>query len=375
MANTLLLSEDQIVLQDAAAVFLSDFGNARQPATVDAALWHRIAELGWTAVHAPESLDGLGLGAIEVSLLMEEMGRRLIRSPYLASVVLAQTALLAAATPAAQERWVPPLASGEVSATLILAPGLSCSPPALTIECRPDGDGWLMNGAASQVLDDGSADMAFVAARLVDGGVALFHVSVEAAGVERTPLDVWDLTRPQSSWNFRDVRLPVGARIDIVHAPEATAAGLLRTVALAALYLAAEQVGGSAQCLDMTVAYTKERVQFGKPIASFQAVKHRCAEMMVRIETARSAVRGVAAMVAELTDSAALAREVAVARVLAVECYRFCAQEAIQLHGGVGFTWEYDPQLHFKRAQWGSQWFGASSEWRKRVASHLLEGV
>ncbi|MCK0508177.1 acyl-CoA dehydrogenase family protein [Aromatoleum anaerobium] len=370
MENVLLLSDEQLALQDTAAAFLAEFANARKPREDDAALWRRIAELGWAAVQVPEAFDGLGMGAVELALLMEEMGRRLIRSPFFASVVLAQTALIEAADASAQARWLPSLASGEATATLILAPGLVWAPDTLTVDCRRDGDGWRMTGEAAQVLDDGSAAMAFVAARLEGGGVGLFHVPADVVGLERTPLDVWDLTRPQAAWTFRDVRLPDDARIDV---PGAIDAGMTRTVALAALQLAAEQVGGAAACLEMTVAYTKERVQFGKPVASFQAIKHRCAEMMVRIETARSAVRGVAATVASLQDADALAREVAVARVLAAEAYRFCAQEAVQLHGGVGFTWEYDPQLHFKRAQWGSQWFGAASHWRERVATHLLD--
>ncbi|MPN30522.1 Acyl-CoA dehydrogenase, short-chain specific [bioreactor metagenome] len=149
---------------------------------------------------------------------------------------------------------------------------------------------------------------------------------------------------------------------------------------LAALQLAAEQVGGAAQCLQLAVDYTKERVQFGKPVASFQAVKHRVAEMMVCMETARSTVRGVAARVAQGVqgnglDEAALAAEVAAARVQATEAYRYCAQEAIQLHGGVGFTWEYDPQLHFKRAHWASQWFGPTRDWREALAAHLLDAA
>lgn len=369
MENALLLSDEQVALQDTAAAFVAEFANARKPPEEDAALWRRIAELGWLAVQVPEAFGGLGMGAVELALLMEEMGRRLIRAPFFTSVVLAQTALLEAGEAAARERFLPDLASGETTATLILAPALTWAPQALTVECRRDGAGWILNGEAAQVLDDGGAAMAFVAARTEDG-VGLFHVPAAATGVERTPLDVWDLTRPQCRWRFGEVRLPAEARVD---APGALDAGLARTVALAALQLAAEQVGGAAACLDMTVAYTKERVQFGRPVAGFQAVKHRCAEMMVRLETARSAVRGVAAMAAVLGDAESLACEVAVARVLASEAYRYCAQEAVQLHGGVGFTWEYDPQLHFKRAQWGSQWLGAASRWRERVASQLLD--
>ncbi|WP_018991448.1 acyl-CoA dehydrogenase family protein [Aromatoleum toluclasticum] len=369
MQNALLLSEEQLALQDTAAAFLAEFANARKPRDEDARLWRRIAELGWPAVQVPENLGGLDMGAVELALLMEEMGRRLIRSPYFASVVLAQTALLHAGGAVAQERFLPELASGEVTATLILAPGLVWAPDAIRIECRRHGDGWVMSGEAPQVLDDGSAAMAFVAARTEDG-FGLFHVSANAPGVERSPLDVWDLTRPQCAWRLRNVRLDPGARVD---APGKLEVGLARTVSLAALQLAAEQVGGAAACLDMTLAYTKERVQFGRPVASFQAVKHRCAEMMVRLETARSAVRGVAASVDCQEDAQALACEVAVARVLASDAYRYCAQEAVQLHGGVGFTWEYDPQLHFKRAQWGSQWLGTASVWRERVATQLLD--
>ncbi|AYH43683.1 acyl-CoA dehydrogenase family protein [Azoarcus sp. DN11] len=369
MENALLLSDEQVALQDTTAAFVAEFANARKPPEEDAGLWRRIAELGWPAVQVPEEFGGLGMGAVELALLMEEMGRRLIRAPFFTSVVLAQTALLQAGDAAARERFLPELASGETAATLILAPGLVWAPGALTVECHRDGAGWVMNGESAQVLDGGDAAMAFVAARTGDG-VGLFHVPATAAGVERTPLDVWDLTRPQCHWRFGEVRLPAEARVD---ASGALDTGLARTVALAALQLAAEQVGGAAACLDMTVAYTKERVQFGRPVAGFQAVKHRCAEMMVRLETARSAVRGVAAAAAGLRDADELACEVAVARVLASEAYRYCAQEAVQLHGGVGFTWEYDPQLHFKRAQWGSQWLGAASRWRERVASQLLD--
>lgn len=369
MENALLLSDEQVALQDTAAAFVAEFANARKPPEEDPRLWRRIAELGWPAVQVPEEFGGLGMGAVELALLMEEMGRRLLRSPYFASVVLAQTALLEAGTVAARERFLPELASGEVSATLILAPGLVWAPDAIAIECRRAGEGWVMSGEAAQVLDDDSAAMAFVVAR-TDDGFGLFHVSAQAPGVERTRLDVWDLTRPQCAWRFRDVHLGLDARVD---ADGMLDEGLARTVAVAALQLAAEQVGGAAACLDMTVAYTKERVQFGRPVAGFQAVKHRCAEMMVRLETARSAVRGVAATLAGRREADALACEVAVARVLASDAYRYCAQEAVQLHGGVGFTWEFDPQLHFKRAQWGSQWLGAASRWRERVATRLLD--
>lgn len=372
------LSDEQRALQETAADFLAAHTNARKEADADAELWTRIVELGWAAVQVPEDLDGLGLGPVELALLMEEMGRRLARTPFLANVVLAQTALLQAASAQAQQRALAALAYGERTATLILGPGLDAAPASLTVKARRDGEGWVLAGEAAQVLDDGLLTHAYVAARIEEApGVALFELAVDAAGLSRTPLEVWDLTRPQARWRFDEVRLTADARVDD---PTQVLAGLARTRVLAALQVAAEQVGGAAQCLQLAVDYTKERVQFGKPVASFQAIKHRTAEMMVRMETARSTVLGVTARVAQGAlgnglDDAALAAEVAAARVQATEAYRYCAQEAIQLHGGVGFTWEYDPQMHFKRAQWASQWFGPTRDWREALAAHLLDAA
>jgi alkylation response protein AidB-like acyl-CoA dehydrogenase len=149
---------------------------------------------------------------------------------------------------------------------------------------------------------------------------------------------------------------------------------LRRTEALAAIALAAEQLGGAQQCLDLTLAYTTERVQFGRSIASFQAVKHRCAEMMVRIEATRSAVHGAARAVgaAQPIATGDLALEAACAKTFASETFFWCAQEAIQLHGGVGFTWDYDPQLYFKRAQASTHWLGDPDTLRERAAAALL---
>lgn len=375
---SLTLSDEQRALQETTADFLAAHTNARKEADADAELWSRIVELGWAAVQVPEDFDGLGLGPVELALLMEEMGRRLVRTPFLGNVVLAQTALLQAGTTEAQQGALAALAYGERTATLILGPGLDAEPASLSVKARRDGEGWVLAGEAAQVLDDGLLTHAYVAARIEEApGVALFALAADAAGLTRTPLDVFDLTRPQARWTFADVRVGAEARVDD---PARVLAGLARTRVLAALQLAAEQVGGAAQCLQLAVDYTKERVQFGKPVASFQAVKHRVAEMMVRMETARSTVRGVAAQVAQGAqgnglDDAALAAEVAAARVQATEAYRYCAQEAIQLHGGVGFTWEYDPQLHFKRAQWASQWFGPTRDWREALAAHLLDAA
>ncbi|WP_341643879.1 acyl-CoA dehydrogenase family protein [Thauera sp. SDU_THAU2] len=196
--NSLALNEEQRALQQMAADFLAEHGNARKARDGDAGLWQRIVELGWTAVQVPEELGGLGLGAVELSLLMEEMGRSLARSPFFATVVLAQTALLHAAGEDSRRRCLPALAEGARSATLILGPGLDARAATLTLRAQRDGgNGWRLDGEAAQVLDDGSVDVAYVAARIEDedggDGVALFEVAADAAGLRRTPLEVWDL--------------------------------------------------------------------------------------------------------------------------------------------------------------------------------------
>ncbi len=363
-------TDEQRALQDSAAAYLARHANAREARDSDRAVWQGMADLGWAAVLVPEDCGGLGLGLAEAAVLMEESGRRLNRSPLFASVALAHPLLIGCATAEAAARLFPAMAEGRVTATVIAGPGLSpfAGEDALEITARPRADGWVLDGTARQVLDGDSADVALVLARLAGGGIGLFEVPSASAGLERAGLAVWDLTRPQASWRFDGVGVAAGARLD---RPGRLADGLSGALAASALLLAAEQVGGAARCIELTVAYTLERRQFGRPVASFQAVKHRCAQMLVHLESARSALAGVLAECAGAAAPAAL-DAVAVARVEAAAAYRFCAAEAIQLHGGVGFTWEYDPQLHFKRAQWGSQWFGSPDAWRDAVADRLL---
>ena len=357
-----ILTEEQRALQETAAAYLAQHSNARESRDGDPALWQGIAELGWTAVIVPEAFGGLGLGLAEAAVLLEESGRQLTRSPLFSAVALTHPLLVRCATEAACQRLLPAMAEGRGVATVIAGPGLSpfVGAAGLEIQARRDGDGW--------VLDGDTADTAFVVARLDDGGMGLFEVPAGLAGVRRSPLAAWDLSRPQARWQLEGVRLAAEARLDALGALDD---GLPAALATTALLLAAEQVGGAARCIELTVAYTKERQQFGRPVAAFQAVKHRCAEMMVKLEGARSALGGALAACAGLQGALAL-DEIAVARVQAAEAYRFCAAEAIQLHGGVGFTWEYDPQLHFKRAQWGRQWFGTPDAWRDAVADSLL---
>jgi alkylation response protein AidB-like acyl-CoA dehydrogenase len=205
--------------------------------------------------------------------------------------------------------------------------------------------------------------------------VALFEIDVTSTGLIRTPLVTLDATRPLARIELRAVEV---SRSAVLATGRKAEPSLSRTAWFAALALAAEQLGGAQQCLDLTLAYTAERVQFGRAIASFQAVKHRCAQMMVQLEATRSAVLGAARAWddAGCTTGAVppnVLADIATAKATANDTFRFCAQEAIQLHGGVGFTWEYDPQLYFKRAQASSAQFGTTSQLLSILAEQMID--
>jgi alkylation response protein AidB-like acyl-CoA dehydrogenase len=300
---------------------------------------------------------------------MEQMGRRLTCAPFFSTVVLASNALLLAGSEAAQARWLPRIAAGALRATLALAgQGVGLGAPGVTAE--HGAQGWTLDGQLALVPDGASAELLLVLARVDAGSLGLFAVAGDAAGLTRTARPTWDLTRRLASVSLQRVLLDEAARVD---AGALSLATLQQIEARAALLLAAEQLGGAQQCLDLTLAYTAERAQFGQKIAAFQAVKHRCAEMMVAIEGTRSLVYGAAALADSGGEPQTLRLEAGAAKALADEAFFFCAQEAIQLHGGVGFTWEYDPHLYFKRAQAGSQWLGRADQWREHIAAALLD--
>ncbi|HNG79372.1 MAG TPA: acyl-CoA dehydrogenase family protein [Burkholderiaceae bacterium] len=382
------LTEDQQLIRDTAADFLADAASsaalraaiARSEAGAgcghDEALWARLAaELGWCATAIPEVHGGLGLGTVELVLLFEQLGRRLTPAPFFATVALAANALQRAGSAAAQACWLPPIAAGGLRASLALgARGVGLGPPGVT--ARRSAAGWRLDGRIGQVPDAASADLLLLLASLPDEGGApgLFALPGDTAGLLRRHRPTWDVTRPIAELQLDGVQLGEEARVDAGALAPAT---LEAIEAHAALLLAAEQLGGAQQCLDLTLAYTAERRQFGQAIAAFQAVKHRCAQMMVAIESTRSQVYGAAALADALTPStdaaAPLRLECGAAKARASETFCFCAQEAIQLHGGVGFTWEYDPQLYFKRALAGRHWLGSPDQWHARIAAALLD--
>ncbi|MFF7252893.1 acyl-CoA dehydrogenase family protein [Streptomyces microflavus] len=345
----------------------------------DPALWHRLAqELGLPGLAVAEEYGGAGCTATELALACEETGRALLPSPLLATAVLAAPLITALGTPEQRAELLPRIADGTLTAALAVPGGSMAAALGLTadnraatwagggraggIQARPDGDGgggggWRLYGEADRVLDGHSAGLLLVAAHT--GGyprsrTLLFLVSAEAEGLARTRLTSMDETRPLARIELRD------AAARLLGADDGTdvCGALADTGSRAAAVLAAEAVGAAAGALERTVAYVKEREQFGRAIGSFQAVKHRLADLYVRVEAARSAAYYAA------WDPAA--GPLALAQAL--EAARIVAGEAVQLHGGIGFTWEHEAHLYVKRAAADELLFGPVHRLRDHAA-------
>ncbi|WP_426367765.1 acyl-CoA dehydrogenase family protein [Streptomyces sp. E-08] len=328
------------------------------------AAWRPLTgQIGVAGLAVPEEYGGAGYGAGEVHVVMEELGRELSPVPYLGSAVLTVPALLASGDREACARLLPDLASGAVVGALAWAEHGSWDPSAVRAEAtaRPGGT-WRITGTKDHVLDGAEAGVLLVAAR-TGADVSLFEVPVDGAGVARSAAVTMDSTRAQARVVLTEAegRL-VGA--------EGEGEGVLAHVLdLACTALAAEQVGAAARCLDITLAYARERVQFGRPIGSFQAVKHRLADAYVLVESARSAALG-ASFAAAAADPA-LTRLAAGAKSACSEAFSAVAGEMIQLHGGIGITWEHDAHRYFKRAHGSSRLFGPPAWHRARLAAEL----
>jgi alkylation response protein AidB-like acyl-CoA dehydrogenase len=338
----------------------------------DPGVWKRIsAELGWTGLLVPEAHGGLGLGPVELVALVEVMGEALLCAPFFSSVCLGAQALLAAGSEAQQREHLPGIAAGTTLATVAtLERSGRFDASGVEALARRDGDEWVLSGVKRYVVDGHCADLLVVPARRPGSagadGVSLFLVPGRAAGVERRALPTLDQTRRQAEVSLREVRLPGSA---LLGEEGRGWPALERTLDLAAIALAAEQVGGAQRCLDLSVAYAKQRVQFGRPIGSFQAIQHQCADMMVAVESARSGVYWAACRAAEGDEE--LAAAASLAKCTASESFFACAAQALQIHGGVGFTWEYDVHLYLKRARAGRSMLGDPTFHRERVAKHL----
>ena len=330
----------------------------------DWAVWEQAGtQLGLQGLAIPEAYGGGGFGFAEQAIVLEEFGAALYGGPYLASAVLAATALLASPDEGARRGLLPDIASGQTVATLAFTEDVgSWDPAAIRMSAVKDGQDWRLDGHKSFVLDGGTAGLILVVAA-TDAGLSLFAVEASAAGLGRTTLPTLDQTRKLARLEF------AGVTGRLIGSPGDGAAVLDRTLDVAAIALAAEQLGGAQRALDMAVEYAKIRYQFGRPIGSFQAIKHRCADLLLEVESLRSAVGYAAAAVAEsATEVPVLA---ALVKAYASDVYSHVAGENVQIHGGIGFTWEHDAHLYLKRAKASELFLGDASYHRERLATRI----
>lgn len=384
----LALTEEQRMIQQSAERFLAQTASS---SAVRAAMasepghnpdtWARIArELYWPALAIPEHYGGLGLGFVEVCLLQEQLGRCLLPSPFYATCCVATPALLLSHNQALKDRWLPLIAAGEVSASLAYTSAQRWDDCGVQVYAQSDAKGYRLNGQYLHVIDGADCDLLIIAARtpgsVGEAGIRLFALPADTCGVTRQRVPTLDQTRRLATVELNNVEL------SDEHLLSEPGLGwpMLRTVLnIACIGLAAEQTGGAQHALDMTLTYISGREQFGRSIASFQAIKHRCADLMLAIECARSASYYAACIADEClnidgepSNQRQLIEAGATAKIHASEGFFRCASESIQLHGGVGFTWEYDPHLYFKRARASEQLFGPPTFHREQLAKQIF---
>ena len=330
----------------------------------DDAVWKQMGEqMGLQGLIVPEEFGGSGFSYVELIVVLEEMGRSLLCAPYFSTVALAANTLIHSGDDAAKKELLPGIASGDTIATVAFTePSGKWDAAGITTPAVKAGDGWKISGTKMFVLDGHTADLIIVAAR-TGAGVSLFSVAGDAAGLTRTALATMDQTRKQARLEFADTP----ARLI---GTEGAGWTVLSTVLdLAAVALAAEQVGGAQKCLDMAVDYAKVRVQFGRPIGSFQAIKHKCADMLLEVESAKSAAYYAGWCAAEMNEE--LPSVASLAKAYCSEAYFHAAAENIQIHGGIGFTWEHPAHLYFKRAKSSELLFGDPTYHRELLAQRI----
>jgi alkylation response protein AidB-like acyl-CoA dehydrogenase len=330
----------------------------------DPAVWSQMADqLGLQSLTIPEEFGGSGFTYVELLVVLEEMGAALLCAPFFSSVALGANALLTSGDDDAKKSYLPGIASGETIATLaITEDNGKWDFGGIELAATKKGDGWVLDGHKMFVIDGHVANLIVVAAR-TGAGVTLFAVTGDAAGLTRTALPTMDQTRKQARLEFS------GTPATLIGTDGGAEAGLSKTLDLAAVALAAEQVGGAQHVLDASVEYAKTRIQFGRPIGSFQAIKHKCADMLLEVESAKSAAYYAAWAAAE--DSDELPVVASLAKSYCSESYFHSAAENIQIHGGIGFTWEHPAHLYFKRAKSSELLLGDPSYHRELLAQRI----
>ena len=361
-------SDEQNLLREQAAGFLGDNcppsavrAVLEGDAPFDADLWKQIAELGWTATTIPEAHGGLGLSYLELCVIAEELGRAVAPVPYSSSVYLATEALLLAGSDAQKEAWLPKLAEGKAIGTFAMSEGPG-QPSPRSLATRSAGGG--LTGSKLPVPDGDVADFAVVVAGSDAGdGASLYLVPLDGAGVARRTVETLDPTRSHAKIDLD------GADAEPLGGDGEGWALTQRLLDRAAVLFAWEQVGGSNAALEQAKAYAMERYTFGRPIAGHQAIKHKLANIYVKNTLARSnCYYGAWAL---STDAPELPVAAATARVAAIQAYYFASKENIQTHGGMGFTWEFDCQFHYRRAKLLSVNIGSEGVWQDRLISAI----
>jgi alkylation response protein AidB-like acyl-CoA dehydrogenase len=330
----------------------------------DPAVWAQMAnELALQGLGFPEEFGGQGFGPVELYVVFEEMGAALLCSPYFSTVALAANALLFVGTDGDKAAFLPGIASGETIATLAITDDAgSWDLTSTSTTAVRSGDVFSLNGVRNYVTDGSTATLLLVPA-MTDKGLSLFAVDGDASGVTRESLSTMDQTRKQSRIEFAN------AQARLVGEEGGALAGLEATLQVAEAALAAEQVGGAQRVLDASVEYAKNRVQFGRPIGSFQAIKHKCADMLLDVESAKSAAYSAAWAAQERNEELPIAASLA--KSFCSEAYFHCAAENIQIHGGIGFTWEHPAHLYFKRAKISELFLGDPAYHRELLAQRL----
>jgi alkylation response protein AidB-like acyl-CoA dehydrogenase len=338
------------------------------PEGINAELWKKLAEQGWLGLIYPEQYDGMALGLVDLVVLMEEMGRAVAPGPYFSTVLLGGLAILEAGGEGQKKEWLPKIAAGDKRVALAwMEPSAQLGPAGVTLTAVDKGGKYALSGTKLFVHDAHTADALVVAARTRPGagadGVSLFLLPKGTKGLEVTLLPTMDQTRKLCEVACSDVTVGGDA---LLGAAGSGWAPLARVLDRATVALCAEMCGGAQKVLDMTVEYAKIRQAFGRPIGSYQGVKHRAADMLVDVENSKSITYYAAWALDEGSPEAPLA--VSMAKAYVSDAFRRVSAAGIQLHGGIGFTWEHDLHLYFKRAKGSEFTFGDATHHRERVA-------
>ncbi len=371
---------EQIALRDSARQYLSEKCTSQfvrtmfdDPIGYSKPMWKEMADLGWLGLTFPEENNGLGLGMVELALMLEEMARADFPGPYFESILLVGSTLTVAGDKAQKEKYLNRIANGDLIATMgVLEEDVDWTPDSIQLEAQPGGGGFVLNGVKRFVPFGQASDVMLVPARTSSNadpshGISLFLVDMKAKGVQVSPMANIDLTSKASQIQFNNVIAPEENLIGEFDSGWRILKDILQKASVGA---SAEMLGCARKSMEMSVEYAKIREAFGQKIGQFQAIKHKLAEMLVEVESSHSAVYYAAWAQDAQSEDAALAASVAKAYV--GDAARKVCGEAIQVHGGIGFTWEYDLHFWFKRAKYLEPMYGDAEEHREH-AMRILE--